>query len=445
VPQTAPIKIFHVTVCTDGIIRVKREQGSEGDVRNCTVKVDDLQRRTIQVLDTMLREGRLAGKEEFKVLGANLYRILFENQLGEVVDKALRQPVQFLRVELEFEKGQEALSSLPWEYTYFPEEYGGGGGYFLGERVKLCLTRRLCLDTSRDLRIDEGPPLKVLFVASSPIGFKVEYEKFLEVFGSRPDLIKVTPLLPYHPDDTEKTIPKATWGNFTAMLGNEQFHAIHFLGHGRWNAQAKAGTILFMKKDGTADPIDDEFMANRLMDCDDLRLVFLQACESAQSDPYRAFSGVAQQLAQKGIPAVVGMQYKIHHRVANRFAEAFYEALALAETVTVDVAVQKARRKIADEFSDSIERLGFGLPVLYLRESDSMFAPGASTGGQEKTPLSTPVVPDTAVASPTLPSAATTTGGDNFAVAPPPPLVPVPPPPSMPVPPTPNPESKYPA
>jgi hypothetical protein len=376
-PREAPNRFFSVVVGTDAI-RVEREPGC-ADLPKCAIERDGLQRRTTQVLATMLREGRLKDKEEFQILGENLYNILFDNDIGEAVKKAFGQPLQFMRVELEFEEGQEALSSLPWEYTYFPGEYGKGGGYFLAEQVKLVLTRRLRLDTPRSLRIDK-PPLKVLFVASSPKGFDVEYEKILEVIGSRPELIKVTPLLPYDGDDSEKTIPKATWQNFTAMLENEEFHAIHFLGHGRWDAGAKAGTILFMKKDGTADPRADNEVATTLMGFSSLRLVFLQACESAQSDPYQAFSGVAQQLAQKAIPAVVGMQYKINQQVANKFASAFYEALA--QKLTVDVALQKARRTIVDEFSDPIQRLGFGLPVLYLRESDSMFAPAGSVGAQ---------------------------------------------------------------
>ena len=116
-----------------------------------------------------------------------------------------------------------------------------------------------------------------------------------------------------------------------------------------------------------------------------LRLVFLQACESAQSDPYQAFSGVAQRLAQKGIPAVVGMQYKILQQVANRFVSVFYESVA--QKLTIDAAVQKARRTIVDESSDPAQRLAFGLPVLYLRESDSLFAPSGPANAQV-TPLS---------------------------------------------------------
>src|ERR1051326_2742531 len=164
-PIEARVRVFSVVVGTDGTIRVDHEPGQD-DIPNCRIKLDDdLQRRTTQVLVTMLREGRLKDEEEFKVLGSNLYKVVFDNAIGEAVRKAFYEKFQFMRLELEFEKGQEILSSWPWEYLYCPEEYGKvGSGFFLADQVKLVLARRLRLDTRRNLRIDK-PPLKILFVA----------------------------------------------------------------------------------------------------------------------------------------------------------------------------------------------------------------------------------------------------------------------------------------
>src|SRR6266567_5057670 len=375
-PSDAPNKMFRVKIGNQ--IRVEREAGAD-DIPICEIAKHDLQFRTTNILVDMLRQGRLIDRDEYQILGENLYRILLENKIGTALKAAFEQSLEFLRVELEFEEGREDLSSLPWEYIYLPQD-SDGGGYFLAEQNKVVLTRRLRMEKSRSLRIDK-PPLKVLFVASSPkesvtnsrtrqdelIDYRVEYDKVLELMQNfDSETIKVTALLPYEKD--EKT-PRATWSNFVAMLENEEFHAIHFLGHGRW--EGKKGTILFMRKDGTPEPIADSELATTLKDYQSIRLVFLQACESAFSDPYQAFSGIAQQLAQKKIPAVVGMQYKIHQQVANAFACEFYTALA--GKYKVDVALQKARRKIAIDFSSSLERLTFGLPVLYLRESESLF------------------------------------------------------------------------
>jgi len=55
-----------------------------------------------------------------------------------------------------------------------------------------------------------------------------------------------------------------------------------------------------------------------------------------------------------------------------------------SDAKVVDAAVQKARRTIVDNSSDAAQRLGFGLPVLYLRESDSLFATEGPMHGQDK-------------------------------------------------------------
>jgi len=401
-PSDAPNRVFRVKVGREEI-RVEREAGAD-DIPICKItKHDtlkhDLQFRTIEVLVDMLRQGRLNDRDEYQILGENLYTILFANKIGAELKAAFQQTgLEFVRVELEFEEGREDLASLPWEYVYLPADEDGGG-YFLAQKKKVVLTRRLRMEKSRSLRIDK-PPLKVLFVASSPkervrnsrtgqeeeIEYRVEYEKVLELMkGFDPETIKVTELLPYETDEKSgQPTTRATWQNFVATLENEEFHAIHFLGHGRWDD--RKGTILFMKRDGTPQPISEDELASTLDDYKSIRLVFLQACESAFSDPYQAFSGVAQQLAQKKIPAVVGMQYKIHQEVANAFACEFYTALAGKSKV--DVALQKARWKIATEHSGSLDRLSFGLPVLYLRESESMFDSVAPPPVPEKTPPS---------------------------------------------------------
>ncbi|HVN79589.1 MAG TPA: CHAT domain-containing protein, partial [Terriglobia bacterium] len=295
-----PITVFQVIVGKAGTITVAREPRSE-DIPICKVIIDKLQQRTTQVLVGMLREGRLKSEEEFKVLGANLYRVLFANEIGKAVTDALYQPLKLVRVELEFDEEQEILSSWPWEYLYCPEEYGqAGSGYFLAGQKRLVLTRRIRLNVSRRQPIDK-PPLKVLLVASGPTGHPIEYDKVREAIESPgTEMIKVTALLPS--GEPGKAL-KATWSNFTDMLDAEDFHAIHFLGHGKWDSDKKVGTILFMRKDNTADPRSQDEIATTLMGMSSLHLVFLQACESAESDPYQAFSGVAQQLAQKAIPA----------------------------------------------------------------------------------------------------------------------------------------------
>ncbi len=95
-----------------------------------------------------------------------------------------------------------------------------------------------------------------------------------------------------------------------------------------------------------------------------LRLVVLNSCEGAQGNERNIFSSTAAKLVQRGIPAVLAMQYKISDKAAIKFASAFYEALA--DGMPVDASVAEARNAI------STNTLEWGTPVLYMHSPDGV-------------------------------------------------------------------------
>ena len=313
--------------------------------------------------------------------------------------------MKYWKVELEFESEQHVLASWPWEYLYCPPLPGMGGGYFLAESAKLVLTRCLPLYLPpRNLLVPEKDlPIRVLFVAASPGKLSpVEYESVLEELKELEeqykDKITVLPLVdPYVKLDgilVEKYNPNATFSKFFDMVLNFDPHIIHFVGHGRCLGE-EGGQLAFMdlNVNGDAHWVTDNELASKLMGTS-LRLVFLQACESAlpsspyssyealadlHHNPYEAISGVAMHLAKQNIPAVVAMQYRIQSQVANEFARAFYTALA--DRKSVDAAMQEGRLKILTQISDWAKTSSFGLPVLYLQQSGSLLALKPETTG----------------------------------------------------------------
>ena len=96
----------------------------------------------------------------------------------------------------------------------------------------------------------------------------------------------------------------------------------------------------------------------------DLRLVVLNACESATSGA-GAFSSTAAKLMREGIPAVVAMQYEITDPAALAFAAGFYETLARGRPV--DQAVTKGR-EIVRITQNSLE---WATPVLFLASDEA--------------------------------------------------------------------------
>jgi CHAT domain-containing protein len=84
-----------------------------------------------------------------------------------------------------------------------------------------------------------------------------------------------------------------------------------------------------------------------LHDVPTLRLVFLNACETATVTREKGldpFAGVASAMVMAGLPAVVAMQFPISDQAAITFAQRFYPLLARGHPV--DAAVAGARRAI---------------------------------------------------------------------------------------------------
>jgi hypothetical protein len=169
---------------------------------------------------------------------------------------------------------------------------------------------------------------------------------------------------------------KATPERFKKAVRDFEPHIIHFTGHGR--AVARGGQLAFVQPGGAPDWVDDRDFASWVAESSALKLVFLQACESALPDPYVGVSGVARAVAALDIPAVVAMQYKVESQVANSFACRFYEELV--QGGPVDVAAIAGRDAIMNMRSDLSQYMAFGLPVVYLKGYEGMIvqAPGES-------------------------------------------------------------------
>src|SRR5262249_38609588 len=132
------------------------------------------------------------------------------------------------------------------------------------------------------------------------------------------------------------------------------------------NERRDIGQLAFVGPDGKPDWRDEaEFASGVGNGNPNLRLVFLQACETALADPRAKISGVAMRLAYKQVPAVIAMQAKVKNQVANTFAGTFYDALW--HQVPIDYAVREGREAIRIMEGPSVrDKLAFGIPVVYL-------------------------------------------------------------------------------
>lgn len=343
-----------------------------------------------------------------RAVGQELFSVLFVGDLrGDVAQKLAELEdgeIDLLRIKLLFGGSEQSwLASLPWEYVRIPpgDEDVALNGAFLSKRAELVLSRRLTRGVRRELGDD--CPLPVLLVCPNPTppeGVEPGSEDWLEPAhpgnlvdrlkkAEKAGVIKLHELVEDPPEDPDPDYEWVTRDRLrTAMKERPGPVLVHFVGHGR--RHNGRGELLFSKSDGTRDWVSDERFADIVGLGSALKLVFLQACESALPDPYVSFSGVAASVAARGLPAVVAMQYRINADIATEFAKSFYDSL-LDENAPVDLAVERGREAIEKRLDES-EQFLFGLPVLYLSSHNGIarrepLQPMPGGGGVERNDL----------------------------------------------------------
>jgi CHAT domain/WD domain, G-beta repeat len=194
------------------------------------------------------------------------------------------------------------------------------------------------------------------------------------------------------------------------QLRREDWHVLHFIGHGGFDPYAQDGLVVLEDPAGGSHLVTAQALGVPLHNHDPLRLVVLNACEGARADPTDPFAGTAQTLIQQGIPAVVAMQFEITDLAAIAFTGELYGAVA--DGYPLDAALSQARQAIYTDVSE----IEWATPVLYLRAPDGRIfdvapipqaatppSPAATAGPAARpgtTPAELPAAADTAKPSP---------------------------------------------
>lgn len=160
-----------------------------------------------------------------------------------------------------------------------------------------------------------------------------------------------------------------TWRDLQREMrpGHGPWHIFHFAGHGSFDANADEGMVMLADDEGRAHPFRATELGRLLADHKPLRLAVLNACEGGRGSERDIFSSTASILVQRGLPAVLAMQYEITDRAAIELTRAFYEALA--DGLPVDAAVAEARKSVSLSVANTFE---WGTPVLYMRSPDGV-------------------------------------------------------------------------
>ena len=296
--------------------------------------------------------------------GSSLHQCLFKDGVGNLLRESLGG------VRLDDEKGVRIrlkikppeVAALPWEVLYDQH-----AKCFLSTSGKTPLTRYIELfEPIKSLRV--APPVKVLVLIPADSGLDVEKEK--EIIGRALGSLGAVSITILEGRVTRSAISEA--------LVAEQYHILHFIGHGVF--ESEQGYLVINSEDGGRDIISADSFADFFRDYASLKLIVLNSCQGAEVATTRPLAGMAPQLVLRGIPAVIAMQYPISDAAALLFTKEFYLKLCTGwSRGQVDAAVSHARNRI---HMDIEEPLAFATPVLFMRSFTGVIfdlekAPGA--------------------------------------------------------------------
>ena len=289
-------------------------------------------------------------------LGSKLFEAVFSEDISLVwwrSQDAAHAQGKGLRLRLRLTDAP-AIAGLPWELLYDRRRNA-----YIAQSERTPLVRYL--------EVTQPPPpftvdgaLRILVVLSSPTDLPE-----LDVEGEWRRLHDaLTPVLGRGGVQLDR-LPEPTMSALSDWLRHNDVNILHFIGHGDFDTDLQDGIVFFCDRYGRRVKISSNALGPYLRDHDPLRLVFLNACQSARVDTTDPFSGIAQGLVQHDCTAVVAMQFPISDRAAAEFSGEFYDALADGQPV--DQAATSGRKRLLTEFPAE-----WATPVLFLRAPDGV-------------------------------------------------------------------------
>jgi tetratricopeptide (TPR) repeat protein len=299
---------------------------------------------------------------EERLIGLKLFQALFRGEVASLFHASLSGLLGEdcgLCIRLEFDPRLarlSALQDLPWELLCRPDT-----------QEFLCLNRRTPVVRSLYAHREHRPPipftnkLRVLAFAANPhstaaLELESEFRNIEAAWRKCDHEVEVI----FHRGGREE-LRRA----FLAA----PFQVLHIMGHGQFNEAIGEGTILLEHGGGAPQLVSGRGLAEELQSFAGLRLVVLNACQTARSVGQRGpnpFEGIATAQVMSGVPIVIAMRESITDSAAVTFSRVFYERLALGDLV--ESAITEARlavRRLPPE--DSVY---WPAPVLFLRGSD---------------------------------------------------------------------------
>lgn len=315
--------------------------------------------------------------------GELLFDALMSGEVRSCFDVSLnlaRRNEQGLRIRMRIEPPE--LAALPWELMHDKRSDS-----FISLSVHTPIVRYIELQQAAEPLVARKP-LNILVVISSPtdqatLSVDAETGLITQALG---DLVQKG-------DVRITTLRDANLLSIQKQLREDDYHVLHYIGHGHFGETDGEGYLVFENNQGRSHFVSGRKLGPLLHDEDTLRLVVLNACSTAVTAEAKPFSGVATSLVQAGIPAVVAMQTSVTDQAALQFSQVFYESIA--DGCPIDTAVAEGRKAIEFSASHTVE---WAIPELFMRVGDGLlfnFESPSETKIAERTEHSQPILAQT--------------------------------------------------
>ncbi len=315
-------------------------------------------------------------RQTARAIGTQLYTALFAGELAQRFQENLRRAYQAragLNVRLDLSLAPE-LGYLPWEFLFDPTR-----NEFLTLSIHSPFIRHLDL-MHRIEAIPVQPPLRVLVVVAEPDTYSS--------FGGERKWLDLVDSLDYLARDRRlllERLRKPSLLDLQRRLRQNDYHVLHFVGHGMDNPLTDDGQLVFEDEIGRGRPVSGLHLGQLLRDHYSLRLTVLQACDDfTDGIRHNPFAQIAQNMVLRQVPAAVAMPQVLPPDVTTEFFHSLYAGLASYHPIAA--AVTEGRNALY-RMTGGIE---WGLPLLYSRapsgylfDNGSLAQPTAAPAARE--------------------------------------------------------------
>ena len=332
---------------------------------------DDKKSHTIREyeIEQTLQNARLNFWKEDKKsgldIGEHLYKLL--NSSGGQLDHLLDQA-------LAFGDSLTLYLKIPFDLNALPFELLNKNGQFLAqmEFLSVHIVRSVTERGSRTEPALNERPLKVLFIACSPINLKsrevLSFEKEEELILSSVEKFAVDLTI----EDTGSVA-----GLFETLFEKGPFDVVHITGHAGHDEDLEP--VFYMEdQTGRIDPVTVDRLWDDALKDNQPQVLFLSGCSTGKAAKAAKAESFAYKMVAKGLSRVLGWGLPVSDIGATRLTTELYRGLGMGKSVIE--AVDRARKAIGDGYHP--------WPLLRVFTDDtpifSLIAPGQLRHYQER-------------------------------------------------------------